>query len=166
MRTLKLYIETSVWSHWYADDAPDRRESTREFLSRCRDNSDATRIHISAFVLDELRGAPGRLATQLETLLEDFHPAMLEPTPEVYALAQTYADLGAIPPGKLADRLHVAIATVAEMDMVVSWNYRHFVNVRRREKVNAANLFAGYTKRLEIVTPPEVLEDGIQQETN
>ncbi len=162
MRTLKLYIETSVWSHWYADDAPERRDSTREFLSRCRDNSVASRLHISAFVLDELRGAPDRLATQLVKLLEDFYPAMLEPTAEVHELAQTYADLGAIPPGKLADRLHVAIATVAEMDMLVSWNYRHFVNVRQREKVNAANQFAGYMKRIEIVSPPEVLEDEIQ----
>jgi hypothetical protein len=162
MRALNLYVETSVWSHWYAEDAPERREATREFLSRCRDNSDATRIHISAFVLDELRGAPSRLATQLGTLLEDFHPAMLEPRPEVYELAQTYADLGVIPAGKLADRLHVAIATVAEMDMLVSWNYRHLVNVRRREMVNAANLLAGYLKRLEITTPPEVLEDEVQ----
>jgi hypothetical protein len=72
------------------------------------------------------------------------------------------ADLGVIPAAKLADRLYVAIATVAEIDMLVSWNYRHLVNVRRREKVNAANLFAGYTKPLEIVTPPEVLEDEVQ----
>ncbi len=162
MHTLKLYIETSVWSHWFADDAPERRESTRDFLSRCQDNPAATRIYISAFVLDEIRGAPSRLATHLETLLDDFRPAMLEPAPEVYELAQTYADLGVIPAGKLADRLHVAIATVAEMDMLVSWNYRHLVNVRRREMVNAANLLAGYLKRLEITTPPEVLEDEVQ----
>ena len=144
MRKLSLYIETSVWSHWYADDAPERRDATREFLRRCRDSSDRLATHISVFVLDELRDAPGELASQLEALVEEYKPAMLEPSPD----------------------LHVALATVTEIDILVSWNYRHLVNVSRRERINAANLLAGHAKRLEIVTPLEVFEDEVQQATD
>jgi predicted nucleic acid-binding protein len=166
MRKLRLYVETSVWSHWFADDAPERRDATREFLRRCRDSSDRFVTYISVFVLDELRDAPGELAAQLEALVEEHRPVMLEPWPDVHELAQSYVELGILPAGKLADRLHVALATAAEMDILVSWNYRHLVNVRRREMINGANQFAGYVRRLEIVTPPEVFEDEIQQATD
>jgi predicted nucleic acid-binding protein len=166
MRKVQLYIETSVWSHWYADDAPERREATREFLRCCRNSPDRFGTCISAFVLDELRDSPGELAVQLEALVQDLAPSILEPGPDVYELAQAYVDLAVLPVGKLADRLHVALATVAEVDILVSWNYRHLVNVNRREKINAANRFAGYTKRLEIVTPLEVFGDEVQQTTD
>jgi predicted nucleic acid-binding protein len=163
---LKLYIETSVWSHWFAEDAPDRREATRELLTRCRDSAGRISMYISAFVMDEVRDAPGKLAARLEALIAELRPRMQDPPPGVDELARSYADLGALPAGKPADRLHVAIATVAEMDILVSWNYRHLVNVGRRAKISAVNNLAGHWKPLQIATPFEVLEDEVQQETD
>jgi hypothetical protein len=32
LRKLKLYIETSVWNFYFADDAPEKKEITREFF--------------------------------------------------------------------------------------------------------------------------------------
>jgi hypothetical protein len=112
-------------------------------------------------VLDEVRGAPPELAAKLEQLIESLDPAVIELDPEMTALAQSYADFKSLPESKWYDRMHAAAATVAEMDMLVSWNYRHLVNVRRREMINAANRVAGYLRRLEIVTPPEVFDDGV-----
>jgi hypothetical protein len=166
MRTLKLYIETSVWSHWFADDSPERRDATRRFFDLCRRPEAQVDLYTSGFVADELGDAPGNLAGDLAGLVDEFEAIVIRPTPDVYRLAEAYVTHGAIPEAKRADRLHAALATVREMDMLVSWNYRHLVNVSRRERINQVNAMEGYYKPLQIVTPPEVLEDEVQQETD
>jgi hypothetical protein len=90
---------------------------------------------------------------------------MLRFLPTIFDLADAYARHGAIPPGKRADAVHAAVATVHEMDALVSWNYRHMVNYARRQKINAVNQMMGYNKRIEIVTPPEVDPDAGQPGT-
>jgi hypothetical protein len=56
------------------------------------------------------------------------------------------------------DARHVAIATVGQVDVLVSWNYRHLVNRRRREAFNGVNAIMGY-RPIDIVSPPEVFDD-------
>jgi hypothetical protein len=58
----------------------------------------------------------------------------------------------------LADAQHIAVATVARVDVLVSWNFRHIVNVDRIHGFNAVNLRAGYPL-LEIRSPLEVWKD-------
>jgi hypothetical protein len=58
----------------------------------------------------------------------------------------------------LADAQHIAVATVARVDVLVSWNFRHIVNLDRIHGFNAVNLRAGYPL-LEIRSPLEVWKD-------
>ena len=58
----------------------------------------------------------------------------------------------------LADAQHIAVATVARVDVLVSWNFRHIVNVDRIRGFNAVNLRVGYPL-LEIRSPLEVWRD-------
>jgi hypothetical protein len=57
----------------------------------------------------------------------------------------------------LADCQHIAIATVHKVDVLVSWNFKHIVNLKRIRGYNAVNLKSGYPM-LEIRTPQVVLE--------
>ena len=57
------------------------------------------------------------------------------------------------------DALHIAIATVHDMDVVISWNLRHMVKLRTRREVKAINIMEGY-REIEICTPMEVIESG------
>jgi hypothetical protein len=57
-----------------------------------------------------------------------------------------------------ADALHIALATVARVDVLVSWNFKHIVNLARIHAYNAVNLKRGYPL-LEIRTPREIVED-------
>ena len=82
-----------------------------------------------------------------------------EPQPEVELLAEAYQRLGAIPLGHREDAMHVAICTVNEVDVLVSWNFKHIVNLGRIRLFNAANLELGYGI-IEIRTPKEVLAYG------
>jgi len=56
-----------------------------------------------------------------------------------------------------ADAEHIAIATIARADVLVSWNFRHIVNLRRIHGFNSVNLRRGYPI-LEIRSPREVVE--------
>ncbi len=55
-----------------------------------------------------------------------------------------------------ADCLHIALATIHNVDILVSWNFKHIVNINRIRGYNAVNLKLGY-KTLEIRTPKEIM---------
>jgi len=166
MQELRIYVETSVWSHYYADDAPDAKAKTREFLRQCREAGPAVELYVSQVVLDELGEAAEDLADRLLHLVSRHGALLLPAREEVLDLAEAYAAHGAIPRRKLADRTHAAIATVNQVNVLVSWNYRDFVNVPQRKKIQGVNVLLGYHNPIEIVTPPEVFGNEVQSETD
>jgi len=80
------------------------------------------------------------------------------PDAEADALAAEYIRDGAVGMNQRADALHIAIATLARVDVLVSWNFKHIVNLRRIHAFNAVNLKQGYPV-LEIRNPREVIGD-------
>ncbi len=71
---------------------------------------------------------------------------------------QAYITAGVIPAKMRADAQHIAIATVARVDVLVSWNFKHIVNLQRIHGYNSVNLRKGYPT-LEIRAPREVTSD-------
>ena len=82
-----------------------------------------------------------------------------EPIEEVTTLADAYIELGALPAKSYNDALHVALCSVHEIDVLLSWNYSHLANVNKERKILAVNQTNGYLYPLRIVTPLEVMED-------
>jgi hypothetical protein len=78
-------------------------------------------------------------------------------TEECTRLAFRYIDAGIVPAKKREDALHVAIATVYNMDVLVSWNHKHMANLRKTEQYQGVNLMNGYPATPAILTPYEVL---------
>jgi hypothetical protein len=72
-------------------------------------------------------------------------------------LAEQYIKEGAINRSSEEDALHIAIATVNKVDVLVSWNFKHIVNLDRIRKYNAVNLKYGYSI-IEIRSPREILK--------
>ena len=99
--------------------------------------------------------------SKLEALIDQHKPLMLESSDEAKSLAELYIKRGVIPASKVEDALHVGISTVAEMDAIVTWNYKHLANLRKTEYFHSINIEQGYWKRLEIITPMEVVSDEI-----
>ncbi len=77
---------------------------------------------------------------------------------EARALADTYLRDGVVASDSLLDALHIAVATVARVDVLVSWNFKHIVNLRRIRLYNAVNMKMGYGI-LDIRSPREVLDE-------
>ena len=70
-----------------------------------------------------------------------------------------------MPAKKPEDAGHVAVAFVAELDVLVSWNFRHIVNFRRSERFGAVAVLEGYYRPLRIVTPGSlVYGEGIDSD--
>ncbi len=154
MRKLKLYLDTSVWNFFFADDAPEKRDVTKEFFGLVQQGQ--YEVFISAVVVKEINDAPGPKRDQLGELIKTCQVAELEITGEADELAKSYMSRGIVPEKKEDDALHVAIATVAEMDALVTWNFQHLANLRKAELFHSVSLEMGYFKKLEIITPMEV----------
>lgn len=165
MEKLRLYIETSVWSHWYADDTPERRDETRRFFSQCVARGEEVELLASLTVLEEIERAQEDKRRKLRLLVQQYHPTIVRPDLATFELARAYMAHGAIPPSKVEDAVHAAIATIVEADVLVSWNYRHLVNYQREQRINGISTFMGYNRGIRITTPAEVFADEVQSGT-
>ncbi len=75
---------------------------------------------------------------------------------EIYGLI--FWLLNRLTPKFYADGMHIALATIAEVDLLVSWNFRHIVRYDKIRLFTAVNLERGY-KPLAIYSPREVASD-------
>ncbi|MEJ5311187.1 MAG: hypothetical protein WHX52_15590 [Anaerolineae bacterium] len=80
---------------------------------------------------------------------------LLEVSESALELADEYQQRNILTPKFYADGLHIAIATVAEADVLVSWNFKHIVRFDKIRLFNAVHLEYGY-KILSIHSPREV----------
>jgi hypothetical protein len=131
----------------------EMRRATLQFLRRPQD----VNYFISLAVLNELSRCEPLLLSQIDEVVRAVMPEVLEISEEAEELAQFYIDSGILPAKKTDDALHVALSTIHEMDVLVSWNHRHIANVRKTEQYRGANLMRGYWKTPLILTPLEVL---------
>jgi len=156
VHSIRVYVDTSVFGG-ARDEA--FAESSLRFFERVRNGEFAALI--SQVSLDELATAPKAVRTVLSDL-----PAQqvqrIAITDEVRALADAYVAAGAVGEANVDDALHVAAATVAHADVIVSWNFRHIVNFQRIRRFNGVNLGSGYAM-LDIRSPLE-MEYGDQDE--
>lgn len=152
MRTLAVYVDTSVIGG--CEDPEFGRDSLalwEQFLDG------RNRLVLSALTLREMQGAPAAVRRRLEEVPER-HIIVLADSDEAFELADAYLGRGIVAPGSRADALHVALATVARVDVLVSWNFRHIVNLGKIRLFNSVNLERGHGL-IEIRSPREVVGD-------
>ena len=73
-------------------------------------------------------------------------------------VAQNYIDDRVVGSRHIADAQHIALASVERVDVLVSWNFQHIVNIDRIHAFNSVNLKLGYPM-LEIRSPREVIHE-------
>ena len=155
MQKLHVYIETSVWSFAFAKDVPDYRADTLAFFELCKKR--VFEPYASVAVLSEIQFANVPLRKRLEELIRSVKPLLLPLLPEAEGLSEAFVREKVVPPSKPEDARHIAIAMVHGLDVLVSWNFRHIVNIRREERFNAVAVLEGYHHYLRIVSPKELI---------
>ena len=74
-------------------------------------------------------------------------------------LAAAYISENVVGQTSFADCLHIALATINKADLLVSWNFKHIVNIERIRGYNSVNIKNGY-KQLEIRSPRDLMNYG------
>ncbi len=147
---LKLYLDTSVVSARFDSRVPHRQQETVRFWA-------GLGVHdpcVSEHVLSELSAV--RDSQLRATMLDAVRGFAVLPT-NILAeqLVAAYLRAGAFSPPLTPDARHVALAVVSGVPILVSWNFRHLVNRRRRIQVNLVNAQQGYNQ-IEILSPSEL----------
>ena len=148
----RIYTDTSVLGG--CEDEEFAEHSIRLVKTFVRGDSV---LVLSALTVQELVAAPPEVQEWLVSVPQEHIETLQLDTP-ARELAEAYIDAGVLTANMQADAQHIAMATVGRVDVLVSWNFKHIVNLRRIHGYNSVNLRKGYPM-LEIRTPREVLSD-------
>jgi len=115
------------------------------------------RVIVSDVLEQEATKAPQRVRDFLGSLSES-QVERVASTDESDALAERYIAEGVVGESSLDDCKHIALATIARADALVSWNFGHIVNIDRIRGYNGVNMKLGYPQ-IDILTPSMVIYD-------
>ena len=145
-KIMSLFLDASVWGGYYDDEF---LKDTHLLFQNIK-NGKYT-VFISDLVKEELENAP----ENVKNLLTEIKYHMIEVTAEHEKLADEYIREEVIGKTSRDDCIHIATATIYNVDFLVSWNFKHIVNVTRIRGYNAVNIKNGY-KCLEIRSPKDM----------
>ncbi len=117
---------------------------------------------LSQVTATEIEDAPEQVQELYAELLT-LNPEIVEATESALELADAYQARNILTPKFYDDGLHIALATIAQADVLVSWNFKHIVRFDKIRLFNAVNLEYGY-KPLQIYSPREVTTYGTTED--
>lgn len=112
------------------------------------------KLVISDLTERELVNAPERVRTLLRDLKIDFE--VIAVTQESIDLATDYINEKVVGQTSIDDCIHIATAAIHKLDLLISWNFKHIVNIIRIRGYNSINLRNGYST-LEIRSPKDLI---------
>ena len=147
----RFYVDTSVWGGVF--DQEFEMETTLFFDMAKAEQVDCLYSDITE---SELMKAPEKVWLFFESFP---NKQKVEITPEVLKLAEMYVNEKVVGNTSFDDCVHIATATVHRADLLVSWNFKHIVNIYRIRGYNAINMKLGYPI-LNIHSPKEIIGYG------
>lgn len=158
MKKLKVYLDTSVISYLQQEDTPIQMNDTLDLWRRF-ENSDFL-IYVSQITLNEIQQCPEPKRSVLYDYLSRIEYTILPIDQEILELAQKIIDMGILNPKSFDDCQHIAAAVVHNCDCVLSWNFKHIVNIKTIRGVRAITNLEGY-KDIDIVNPSVLIESEV-----
>ena len=147
----RIYIDTSVFGGYFDIEF---EEFTRPLFERIMNKE--IRIIFSSVTEDELEGAPEKVKQLIRSLPVDI-VEFVEVTDESVELATTYINEKVVGKTSFDDCLHIALSTIHKADYLISWNFKHIVNVERIRGYNSVNIKLGYST-IDIRSPREFMK--------
>ncbi|TXT31989.1 MAG: hypothetical protein FD136_1379 [Chitinophagaceae bacterium] len=151
-KRLTLYVDTSVIGGYF--DLEFEKETRILF-----DNIEVEKYNImySSVTEDELLNAPAQVKNLIDSI-PNLLIKKVELTEEAVQLADAYISEGVVGKTSREDCFHIALATINKADILVSWNFKHIVNVFRIRGYNAVNIKLGYSQ-IDIRSPKEIISN-------
>lgn len=153
MKKLRIYLDTSVFGGFFDDEF---QEFTKPLFERV--NIGKFTVLFSIILEEELELAPEKAQNLVRAIAIENTEFLIE-TEDIVALSSEYISEKVVGNTSNSDCLHIALATINQADLIVSWNFKHIVNVMRIKGYNSINIKNGY-KQLEIRSPKELMDYG------
>src|ERR1035437_9521535 len=150
MRIQKIYIDTSVLGGYFDKEFDI---ATRRLFDEVKKGE--YQVVLSNVTEGELLNAPERIRTLLNDL--DIEYEIIALTDDAVNLALEYIKENVVGQASYDDCLHIAIATISRVDLLVSWNFKHIVNIKRIRGYNGINIKNGYPS-IEIRSPKDLID--------
>ena len=163
MKKLKVYLDTSIINFLKVDDSPDYRCDTELFFEK-NVVSGKIETYVSRIVFQEINNTENiKKRNELLNIFKKYPNVKTLVAEENYVeeinfLVKKYLDNGIIPRKNIADAFHVAYSTVFEMDILLSWNFKHLANISKEQKILIVNKLNGYHYPFRMANPLEVID--------
>ena len=152
MRKLKVYLDTSVISHLMQEDVPEKMADTLQLWELFREG-----VYLSTVTLEEVSACPEPKRGRLREYMGQISYTTLDITGEALSVAQKMIDLEILTSKSYDDCQHIGAAVVNECDCIISWNFKHIVNIKTIHGIRAITNLEGY-KNIDILSPTVLLE--------
>jgi predicted nucleic acid-binding protein len=150
MQKKRTYVDTSVFGGVFDDEFD---VASQRFFNQVKQNEFI--LVTSAVVQEELKQAPGDVRSFFMEMLP--HSEIKKITRESLDLRNAYLEAKILSSKYSNDALHVAIATIANCHIILSWNFKHIVHFNKIPLYNAINILNGYSP-ISIFSPLEVIK--------
>jgi len=147
----RVYIDTSIVGGFFDDEFS---ADTQAIFKRLENKE--IKFIISSVLQQELQKAPENVK-QLLKKYEESCFEYIELTEDAIELADKYIEENVVGKTSADDCRHIALATIYKADALVSWNFKHIVNLERIKGYNGVNLKNGYSI-VEIRSPKELIK--------
>lgn len=114
-------------------------------------------VYLSTVTLQEIDNCPEPKRTELFKHLGEIDYTPIEITEDMSEVAQQLIDMGILTQKSYDDCQHIASAVIYGCDCIISWNFKHIVNIKTIRGVRAITNLKGY-KPIEILNPTVLLE--------
>ena len=163
LRKKKIYLDTSVISYLRQDDAPERMADTLELWETLK--ADIYEIFVSDVTVGELARCAEPKRTELFELLEEIRYIEIKTSDndEIVALSVEIQNQGLLPRKSVNDHLHIAAAMSEGCHVIVSWNFKHLVNIRTIDGIRVIATLNHYNP-VDICSPTMLIERSDQDE--
>lgn len=156
MNTIKIYLDTSVISYLDQKDAPEKMKETQDVWELFKKGR--YEIYISDVVVYEINRCSIEKREILLDYLDQIEYNIIETDEDTVSLAEKFIDFGILKRKSYDDCRHIAAAILAGCDFIISWNFKHIVNIKTIMGVKTVTTHEGY-KDLMIYSPLALLEE-------
>ena len=154
MKKLKLYLDTSIISYLFQQDSPEKEKITNKFWYDVK--SDLYDIYLSDITLRELNECSEPKKSKMLRALSDINFNLIEINDEMKELVKRILELKILTEKSKDDCFHISAAIVNNCDYLLSWNFKHLVNIKTINGVRAIASLNGYSS-IDIITPEFLL---------
>ena len=114
-------------------------------------------IYLSQVTITEMNECPIDKLNILKARLEEIKYTKLVLNDDCFNLAREIINIGILTEKSLDDSYHIATAVINDCDIIISWNFKHLVNVKTIDGVRAITQLKRY-KNINIIDPLTLLE--------